>query len=745
MSNKKQPDSPLQSVTGISRRKLIASLGLAGAALATGGISANALGDPKADLPVGKSEGFPGEAGRLRRRSGARFLTETANVDTIDDLRDLSGMSDGDIAILASTGRAGLFRWSSADRSAEVAADNQSGMYVAPAGQTGNNGAWVRIIEDGTLLPQYFGFQEGMGASNLVALQAAMNTAAAIGAELFVPAGTYYGNLETRASFYDYVVTDLPNNLKLTGTPNTVFTNFIFRARLPRKENIHLSTFRFGHDSIMTLSYYHFDLNVNHLRVENVVHFDSTGSVSPWMFVREGQTDEQQPENNWFVNCVYRDRTNIHVWNGKHIYFVNCDIRNTVREDGIVIKTRKGRGQSHDVYVIGGTYDTTTGPLSIGTELGEDVYNCTAGGCTLIRPGYVALLKPNNSVTSVPELRGGNIYDITYHDIQLRDIDGAEWIGLTQIRVSGGSTVERVAFSNIRGIVRARSGAADWPMLMLAQVNKDSTGAIRDITFDGISLQDRHPGALAPGDTDINNEVASGYAVSTLVSVDSYTRSINALSNIIVRNSYFSGVSRHGVDCTLPISWNDVTLANSLFSTLSPRGLIRIGKGSDVRAEGVRISNCLEPARLVQRDTAGAGTFEAVRVPLSASVRVPALTHSDVPVQVFEKTTVIMRITAALDSAVPGSTINYAQWKYGIRRPDGTVTELHAPNQYRHTSAGIEPGERIVTWDATNAPAPSNQLIYANAGDVLLVYKVDIGAGESIPSGTYVVAGIELA
>ncbi|MFC3772269.1 hypothetical protein [Paenibacillus sp. GCM10012303] len=744
MSNKKRPDSPQPSMAGISRRKLITSLGLAGAALAAGGMYANALGDPITELPGSRGNGS-GVAGRLHRRSGAGLLTELANADTIDDLRDLSGMSDGDTAVITSTGRAGFFRWSSADLSANVAADPQSGLYVAPAGQTGNLGAWIRIIENGTLLPQYFGFQEGMNASNLAALQAAMNAAAAIGAELFVPAGTYYGNLETRSSFYDYVVTDLPDHLKLTGTPNTVFTNFIFRARLPRKENIHLSTFRFGHDSIMTISYYHFDLNVKNLRVEHVVHFDSTGSVSPWMFVREGPTAEQQPENNWFVNCVYRDRTNIHIWNGKHIYFVNCDLRNTVREDGIVIKTRKGRGPSHDVHVIGGTYDTTTGPMSIGTELGEDVYNCTAGGCTLIRPGYVALLKPNDSVTSIPELRGGNIYDITYHDIQLRDVDGAEWIGLTQIRVSGGCTVERVAFSNIRGIVRARSGAADWPMLLLAQVNKNSSGTIRDITFDGISLADRYPGALAPGDTDIRNEIASGYAVSTLVTVDSYTRSINALSNIIVRNSYFSGVSRHGIDCTLPISWTNVTIADSLFSTLSPRGLLRVGKGSDVKAEGVLIANCLEPARLVQRDSAGTGTFEAVRMPLSSPIRVPALSNSAVPVKVFEKTTVILRITAALDDGVPGSATDYAEWRYAIRRPDGTVTELHAPNQYRHTSAGIVTGERIVTWDATNAPGPSNQLMYADAGDVLLVSKVDIGAGASIPSGTYVVAGIELA
>lgn len=720
---------------------------MAGAALAAGSMlqgTSSVYGKENPSVTGSVYDKHPGNGVNMRRINGLSALTGLVTVDTIDDLRDLIGMSDGDSAIMTTTGRAGLFRWSSGDQSAEVAADTQSGIYVAPTGHNGTVGAWIRVINDGIILPQYFGFQEGMGPSNLKALQGAMNAASAMGAELFVPAGTYYGNLTTQSSFYDYVVTNLPNNLKLVGTPNTKFVNFIFRARLPRKENIQLSTFQFGHDSIMTTSYYHFDINVKNLRVENVTHFDSTGSVSPWIFIREGQNDAEPSENNWFVNCVYRDRTNIHVWSAKHIYFVNCDLWNSVREDGIVIKTRKGRGQSHDIHVIGGTFDVTTGPLSIGTELGEDVYNCSAGGCTLIRPGYVALLKPNNSVTSNPEYRGGNIRDITYHDIQLQDVRGEEWLCLTQIRVSGGSVVERVTFSNIRGVVRARSGVSDWPLLMLAQVNNGSTGAIRDITFDGVSLVDRYPGALAPGNTDINNETASGYAVSSLVTVDSYTRSANALSNIIVRNGYFSGVSRNGIDCSLPIQWSDITIANSLFSTLSPRGLVRIGKGKDVLADGVRIVNCLEPARLVQRDTSGSGTYEEVHLPLNRPVRVPALTNTDVPLLVFEKTTVIMRITAALDSAVPGNAANYAQWKYMIRRSDSSVVELHAPDQRRSTSAGASLGERIVTWDATNAPTPTNQLIYAKPGDVLLVSKVDVGAGADIPSGTYVIAGIEL-
>ncbi|TMV48572.1 hypothetical protein FE783_16040 [Paenibacillus mesophilus] len=736
-----------ESDTQVSRRKLLTAFGMAGAALAAGSVLKGTLsvyGNEKTTVTGSVYDQYSGNGMNMRRSSGLRALTGLATVDTIDDLRDLTGMNNGDAAIITATGRAGLFRWDSGDRSSEAAADTQSGIYVAPTGQNGTGGAWIRVIDDGVILPQYFGFQEGMGTSNLAALQGAMNAAAVMGAELFVPAGTYYGNLTTQPSFYDYVVTDLPSNLKLVGTPNTRFVNFIFRARLPRKENIHLSTFQFGHDSIMTTSYYHFDINVKNLRVEHVTHFDSTGSVSPWIFIREGQTDAEPSEHNWFVNCVYRDRTNIHVWSAKHIYFVNCDLKNKVREDGIVIKTRKGRGPSHDVHVIGGTFDATTGPMSIGTELGEDVYNCSAGGCTLIRPGYVALLKPNNSVTSDPQYRGGNIRDINYHDIQLEDVNGEEWLCLTQIRVSGGSVVERVAFSNIRGVVRARSGAADWPLLLFAQVNNGSTGAIRDITFDGVSLIDRYPGALAPGNTDIHNETASGYAVASLVYADSYTRSANALSNIIVRNGYFSGVSRNGIDCSLPIQWSDITLANSLFSTLSPRGLVRIGKGKDVLADGVRIVNCLEPARLVQRDTSGTGTYEGVQLPMNRPVRVPALTGVDVPLYVFEKITVIIRITAALDSAVTGNASNYAQWKYAIRRQDGSVVELHAPDQRRAASAGASLGERIVTWDATNAPTPTNQLIYAKPGDVLLVSKVDVGTGGDIPSGTYVVAGIEL-
>lgn len=721
----------------VSRRKLLAAFGMAGAALAAGSV----LNESAIVNGKGKAKG-KGEPTVTESVYGLSGLTSLVAVETIDDLRTLTGMSNADAAVITTTGRAGLFRWDSGDRSSEVAADPQSGIYVAPAGQNGTGGAWVRIMEDGTLLPQYFGFEEGMGASNLVALQGAMNAAASIGAELFVPAGTYYGNLTTQSSFYDYVMTDLPSNLKLTGTPNTKFVNFIFRARMPRKENIQLSTFQFGHDATMTISHFHFDITVKNLRVENVVHFDSSGSISPWIFIREGQTDAEQSENNWFVNCVYRDRTNIHIWSASHVYFVNCDLKNAAREDGIVIKTRKGRGTSHNIHVIGGTFDMTTGPMSIGTELGEDVYNCSAGGCTLIRPGYVALLKPNNSVTSDPQYRGGNIRDITYHDIQLEDVNGEEWLCMTQIRVSGGSIVERVAFSNIRGVVRARSGAADWPLLLFAQVNNGSTGAIRDITFDGVSVIDRYPGALAPGDTDIHHETASGYAVASLVYADSYTRSANALSNIIVRNGYFSGVSRNGIDCSLPIQWSDITIANSLFSTLSPRGLLRIGKGKDVLVDGVRIVNCLEPARLAQRDTSGEGNYEEVQLPSHQPVRMAALTNTAVPLFVFEQAAVIVRITAALDAAIPGDATNYAQWKFTLRRSDSSIVDLHAPGQLRSTSAGASLGERIVTWDATNAPTPLNQLIYARPGDVLLVSKMDVGTGGAIPSGTYMISGI---
>ncbi|MBD2864398.1 hypothetical protein [Paenibacillus oceani] len=178
MSTNGQQDSTPTSAAKMSRRKLIASIGLTGMALATGGNVTQALGDPPQGSPGGTNNGVSGKGGTMRKRNGNRFLTATVTADTIDDLRDLAGVSDGDTVMITSGGRAGLFRWDSGDRSADCANDPLMGMYVPLNGNNGSGGAFIRIL-DSEITPQMFGASgDGTGDDSgaINAFFAAINT-----------------------------------------------------------------------------------------------------------------------------------------------------------------------------------------------------------------------------------------------------------------------------------------------------------------------------------------------------------------------------------------------------------------------------------------------------------------------------------------------------------------------------------------------------------------------------------------
>jgi hypothetical protein len=80
----------------------------------------------------------------------------------------------------------GWFRWDASDLSAEVAADILSGIYVAPTGQDGSLGAWVRQYS-GAVNVRWFGAVGNGVADSFPALQAAHNA----GISVFYPAGSY--------------------------------------------------------------------------------------------------------------------------------------------------------------------------------------------------------------------------------------------------------------------------------------------------------------------------------------------------------------------------------------------------------------------------------------------------------------------------------------------------------------------------------------------------------------------------
>jgi len=94
------------------------------------------------------------------------------NIATLADLRKISNNNP---IYLAEEGRAGHFKWNGGNLSSEVAADTQSGIYVAPdVDPTGASGAWVRQY-DGGLNIEWFGAVSGTDSTT--AIQAAVTFA----------------------------------------------------------------------------------------------------------------------------------------------------------------------------------------------------------------------------------------------------------------------------------------------------------------------------------------------------------------------------------------------------------------------------------------------------------------------------------------------------------------------------------------------------------------------------------------
>ncbi|MDF2717299.1 MAG: hypothetical protein K0R28_4224, partial [Paenibacillus sp.] len=113
----------------LSRRKLIASFGLIGATFATGGLM-RAYGSPGNEAPTDRNDGDAEIRNGKDRKIPFVSSHNPYLVETIAQLRALAGMSDGNTAVIFATGRAGLFRWTSQNKSGEVANDPQMGIYA---------------------------------------------------------------------------------------------------------------------------------------------------------------------------------------------------------------------------------------------------------------------------------------------------------------------------------------------------------------------------------------------------------------------------------------------------------------------------------------------------------------------------------------------------------------------------------------------------------------------------------------
>jgi hypothetical protein len=104
-------------------------------------------------------------------------------------LAAITGQAAGATRYLAESGREGTFVWSTANNAANVTADPQQGIYVAPASATtGASGAWVRKF-DGPVSTRWFG-ADGSG-DDQPAIQAAWNYAMANALTFHTPGDDY--------------------------------------------------------------------------------------------------------------------------------------------------------------------------------------------------------------------------------------------------------------------------------------------------------------------------------------------------------------------------------------------------------------------------------------------------------------------------------------------------------------------------------------------------------------------------
>ncbi len=88
--------------------------------------------------------------------------------------------------------RLGVFKWTTGDFSAQVAADTQEAIYIKSDAVAASSGAWVRQFHGG-VYPEWFG-ASSLNADNKTALQAAFNLAALIGKPLKIVGKTYYAS-----------------------------------------------------------------------------------------------------------------------------------------------------------------------------------------------------------------------------------------------------------------------------------------------------------------------------------------------------------------------------------------------------------------------------------------------------------------------------------------------------------------------------------------------------------------------
>ncbi len=117
----------------------------------------------------------------------------------------------------AGDGGGGDFYWVTGDQSANVTADTQSGIWVAPtSASTGASGAWKRSYS-GAIVDKWFGVAIDGATDEVAAFQSAM-TALASGGKFKISSGTHYFDVAADA---DTIL--IPSNVEIECEPGVVF------------------------------------------------------------------------------------------------------------------------------------------------------------------------------------------------------------------------------------------------------------------------------------------------------------------------------------------------------------------------------------------------------------------------------------------------------------------------------------------------------------------------------------------
>lgn len=104
----------------------------------------------------------PATRAALKEAAGVNALATSAAFAYSTRAEIAAIASPSGVAMLREAGRQGLFIFDSSNLSAEVASDPLQGIYLPPANApSGGAGAWVRIVNDGRYLAEWFGLAPG--------------------------------------------------------------------------------------------------------------------------------------------------------------------------------------------------------------------------------------------------------------------------------------------------------------------------------------------------------------------------------------------------------------------------------------------------------------------------------------------------------------------------------------------------------------------------------------------------------